>query len=485
MTQESEILSMDEAIERLRTTRPTFYRWLRAGQIKGHKVGRQWRFYAEDIARFLQGDAPRIDLPVGVGSLLAELAMRLQDVLPEGTVVPEVPETAEGLWSRLLLLAVTLRAEHLHLESVYAAPGEPQAAFRCRIEGQLQIICLFDRRVLLPLLEAVRVQAQVGALSEHPLQKANITFTSPVESSQTYEVRMQFLNTHSGPSLHGHFVNTHQQEGLSLERIALPTEAHAALSRVLKQGWGLVVASGPSGSGKTSTLYAALNAVAGPACKSFYMHSGEGIHLPWVNTVAAGERPTEVLKALCDADLDVLMLSEPSDRECLQSVLRMALNGHLVMTSLHAQDAVTALLKLKALSDNPYTVSEALHVLLNHRLVRRLCTHCREQVELSEDLKVRLKAILEPLKLPLPTAPVWQAHAAGCAHCQNGYRGRVQLTESLVLTTALRQALFKDVEADALRALWLQEGGQSWIADGVQRATEGITSLAEVLRVAV
>lgn len=482
MQRESEVLSMEEAIERLRTTRPTFYRWLRAGQIKGHKVGRQWRFYAEDIERFLQGDAPRIDLPVGVGPLLAELAMGLQEHLPDGMAVPEVPETAEGLWSRLLLLAVMLQAEHLHLESFYASPGEPQAVFRCRIGGQLQVITVFDRRLLPPLLEAIRVQAQVGPLSEQSLQTAQVRFTSPLNAQFSYEVRMQFLNTQSGPTLHAQLVNAHEQEAMSLDRIALPELAQAALHKVLQQGWGLVVASGPGGSGKTTTLYAAMNTVAGPSCKSFYVHTGQGMNLPWVTTVAAGERPPEVLKSLLDADLDVLLLSEPSDRESLQTVLRMALNGHLVMTSLHAPDAVTALLKLKDLSDNPYTVSEALHLLLNHRLVRKLCEHCRVQMPLSEDWATRLTELLTPLHLPLPTAPVWQA--SGCSQCQNGYRGRVQLTEILVLSSALRRALFEEVNAETLRAIWLEEGGQSWVADGLQRAAQGITSLAEILRVA-
>lgn len=483
MSHESEVLSMEEAIERLRTTRPTFYRWLRAGQIKGHKVGRQWRFYAEDIERFLQGDAPRIDLPVGVGPLLAELAMRLQACLPEEDTVPEVPETAEGLWNRLLLLAVTLQAEHLHLESLYASPGEPQAVFRCRIGGQLQLITAFDRRLLLPLLEAIRIQAQAGALTEQPLQTAQITFTSPLNAHLTYEVRMQFLTTQSGPMLHAQLVNTHQQEAMSLARIALPEGAETALQNVLNQGWGLVVASGPGGSGKTTTLYAAMNAVASPERKSFYMHTGSGgLHLPWVNTVAAGERPTEVLKALLDADLDVLLLSEPADRESLLWVLRMALNGHLVMTSLHAPDAVSALLKLKDLSDNPYTVSEALHLLLNHRLVRKLCEHCRVEGPLSEDIRTRLVPLLIPQGLPMPTAPVWRAE--GCSHCQQGYRGRVQLTEVLVLSPGLRRALFEDTSAEGLREIWLAEGGQSWLADGLARAAQGITSLAEVLRVA-
>ncbi len=482
MQSETEVLSMDEAIERLRTTRPTFYRWLRAGQIKGHKVGRQWRFYAEDIERFLQGDAPRIDLPVGVGPLLAELAMCLQAHLPEGTAVPEVPESAEGLWERLLLLAVTLQAEYLHIESLYASPGEPQAVFRCRMDGHLQVITVFDRRLLSPLLEAVRVQAQIGPLAEQSLQTAQISFKSPLDAQFAYEVRMQFLNTQSGPTLQAQVVRAHEQEAMSLEHIALPESALSNLREVLQQGWGLVVASGPSGSGKSTTLYAAMNAVAGPACKSFYVHGGQGLNLPWVNTVAADGQPTEVLKGLLEADLDVLLLSESSDQESLQMLLRMALNGHLIMTSLHAPDAVSALLKLKELSDNPYTVSEALHLLLNHRLVRKLCEHCRVQVPLSEDLRTRLAALLKPLHVSVPTGLVWQA--SGCSQCQNGYRGRVQLTETLVLSARLRRALFEDADEETIRALWLAEGGQSWIADGLQRAAQGITSLAEVLRVA-
>jgi type IV pilus assembly protein PilB len=478
------LLSMDEAIETLRTTRPTFYRWLRSGRIKGHKVGRQWRFYPADIERFLQGESPRIDLPVGIGSLLAELRLLLQEQLDEDVVLPVFAETAEGLWHALLAGVIMLGAESFHVESLYASPGQQEGVLRCRVDGVLQLVSTFDRRLLSPLLEAARLSAHCDPHTNESVQKGQFYFDTPFHALKKHEVRMQFLNSPAGPSLSGQLVSAHTQGALSLADITLPLSIEKQLTTILAQGWGLIVASGPTGSGKSSTLNAAMNHIARPALKSFYVQERGEVQLPWVSPVrlAPEESPAQLLKALMESDLDALLLSDVGDRETLQQSLRIALSGHLVMAPLHASDAVSALLLLRDLSDNAYSVSEALHLLLNHRLVRRLCSHCRVQKPLPQDLKSRLESLFSDDQKHLPEGKVWQA--TGCSHCHNGYRGRLQLTEALTLTPALRRGLFENLGLSEMRALWLSEGGQSWMIDGFYRAKQGLTTLEEILRVA-
>lgn len=479
------LLSMDEAIEKLRTTRPTFYRWLRSGRIKGHKVGRQWRFYPADIARFLQGESPRIDLPVGVGSLLAELKLLLQEHLDEKATLPVVDETAEGLWHYLLALVVVLDAEYFHIESLYAPPGHQEGVLRCRVDGVLQLVSSFDRRLLAPLLEAARLSAHCDPNTSDSIQKGQFYFDTPFHSIKKYEVRMQFLNSPAGLSLSGQLVAPNTQGALSLKDIELPPVIEKQLTQVLSQGWGLIVASGPTGSGKSSTLNAAMNHIAQPGLKSFYVQESGSIQLPWVSPVRLSpeENPAQLLKELMESDLDVLLLSDVADRETLQQSLRIALSGHLVMTTLHASDAISSLLLLRDLSDNAYSVSEALHLLLNHRLVRRLCFHCRVQAKLSKGLQSRLEALVVHHEQYLSDeGMIWQAN--GCSHCHNGYQGRLQLTEALVLSPALRRGLFEDLALSEMRTLWLAEGGQSWVVDGLNRAQQGMTTLEEILRVA-
>ncbi|HEY9839637.1 MAG TPA: ATPase, T2SS/T4P/T4SS family [Candidatus Obscuribacterales bacterium] len=475
-----ELLSMDEAIERLKTTRPTFYRWLRSGRIKGLKLGRQWRFYPADLERFLQGEQPRVDLPVGIGPLLAELALQLQELEIE---VAEVPETAAGALERMLQLAAATGAGSLHLEAVFLAPGQQQAVLRCRIDGVLQTLAEFDRRLLPALIEAAKQRSHCDPhLSDQP-QEGQLYYECP-SPCQTFDLRTQFLPTALGESLSALMLNRSVAEQITLARIGLPAEIEAGLKAALRRGWGLIVAAGPTGCGKTTTLYAALNEMAGPRLKSITLEAHVEMFFPWVTSLPvqarSGQSFAELIKAAMQADPDLLLVAELRDAQSLQQTLGIALTGHLVLTTLHAPDAVRSLLRLVEVSGNAYSVSEALGLILNQRLVRRLCPECRRQAELPAELLPRLQALLSAQGLGLPEGPFWQP--GGCRSCNAGYRGRVQLTEALSLNPELSRALLAEAPEAELRRIWLATGGRSWIADGLAHVAQGDTSLEELLR---
>lgn len=477
-----ELLSMEEAIERLRTTRPTFYRWLRSGRIKGLKVGRQWRFYAADIARFLQGEAPRVDLPVGIGPLLAELALQLED----RDITPEpVPETADGALTRMLQLATTLGAESLHLENIYLAPGQQQAVLRGRINGLLQTLAEFDRRLLPPLLAAAKLRSHCDPHQSELPQEGQLYYESP-EPRQAFDLRVLFLPTALGESLSAQLLNRTSAESINLARIDMSEQVEAQLKAALARGWGLIVAAGPTGSGKTTTLYAALNEVAGPDRKTISLEDPIEGYFPWVTSLAvqsrSGQSFADMLKAAMLADPDVVMIAELRDATSLEQALHVAMTGHLVLTTLHTPDAIRSLLRLVEVSGNAYSVSEALGLILNQRLVRRLCPHCRRQAELPEATWVGLSGLLSAYGIPLPQGPFWQP--VGCGQCHAGYRGRLQLTEALSLSPALRRALLAGGDEAELRRIWHEGGGSSWLVDGLERALRGDTSCEELLRAA-
>ncbi|MBF2054723.1 MAG: Flp pilus assembly complex ATPase component TadA [Candidatus Sericytochromatia bacterium] len=412
---------MDEAIAQLKTTRPTFYRWLRAGKLKGHKVGRQWRFYPDDLARFLQGEPPRIDLPVGIGPLMAELQQQLQELWPEGQALPACAENAEGAVELILSLSVCLQAESLHLECIYAAPGEVQALLRCRIDGVLQLISSFDRRLLPPLLHAFGQRAGSPLNPEQTWQSGQFYFQPAC--GQGYDVALQSFQNGLGGALSARLTPHSQHETIDIASIALPEAVEHQLRAALASGWGMILASGPSDSGKTTTLYAALNSLAGPGLKSFSLHPGAEMHLPWVTGLRA-EAPEAIaglLKALSQADPDLVLLSEMPDPESLQQALRLALNGHLILSQLQASSAVEALLQLSERSGNAFSISEATRLILNQRLVRRLCPDCRYQGELPAAWRPRLERLFAQDELPLPEGPVWLPGKG--EHCPSGYRG--------------------------------------------------------------
>lgn len=475
--QADDLLSMDEAIEKLRTTRPTFYRWLRSGRIKGLKVGRQWRFKTQDLERFLQGEAPRIDLPVSIGPLLAELSL----LLSEHMTPPEVAENAAGALERILHLAVAMRAESLHLEPVYLAAGRQLAVLRARIDGVLATLAEFDRRLLPPLIEQAKLLSHCDPHIDNLPQEGQFSFEL---AERRFELRTLCLPTGLGESLSAQLLEQTIAETISIERLALPPAVQARLEAALKRGWGLIVASGPTGSGKTTTLHAALNQVAGPQVKTLALEDPIERYFPWVTSIglAPGQSFGELLRAAMQADPDVLMIAELREVSELEQVMRIALTGHLVLTTLHTGDAVKALLRLAEVGGNAYSVTESLSLILNQRLVRRLCPECRRQRPAGAPVPEALLKLLGEHGLKLPVTPFWEA--PGCKHCQTGYRSQIQLSEALSLTPELSRALLAGAHADELRQIWIAGGGQSWLKDGLDRAAQGETSPEELLRAA-
>lgn len=476
---ETELISMEEAIERLKTTRPTFYRWLRSGRIKGMKVGRQWRFYADDLERFLKGEGPRVDLPLDISPLLADLRRALQAAGSEDFA--DELEGAERALEMMLNLAVINQASHLHLENQVQPEGEVQASLRLRIEGPLKPVLNFDKRLLNPLLSHFKSLA--GCDPHNQTQPQEGQFKLEHEQG-SISFKAHFLPSLNGEALTLSLLRSH--EIISLDKLRLNPQIRQQLDKALSQGWGMVVTSGPTGSGKTTTLYAALHAVASAERKSISLEAPVETVFPWVVPVSleADENMTSKLRSLLQADPDVLMIGELREAETLQLALRIALTGHLVLTQLHSESALQALLKLIEVSGSAYTVTESVKLVLNQRLVRRLCPHCKQQQSLNAEDRKRF----EPLRQKLGTA--WEQlsqipKAAGCASCQQtGYRGRLQLTEALELNPELRQRLLRQPTQAELEA-WLEHSGwRSFLHDGLDKVLSAETTLEELARVA-
>lgn len=353
---------------------------------------------------------------------------------------------------------------------------------RLRIDGGLRVVAQLDSRLLPPLLAQFKQRAHCDPQVHDQFQEGQFPLLAE-ETNGRYEAKLQFLPTSLGESLSLHLIGQQHHETISLEQIGLPPEIQAQVKRALAAQWGMVIASGPTGSGKTTTLYAMLNAIAAPHLKTFALENPPERYFPWVNSLALSPHASvaEQLRSVMKADPDVLLLNEIRDAESLVLSLNMALSGHMVLSVLHTQDAVHSLYRLLEVSKNGYTVTEAVKLILNQRLVRRLCPDCRQAAPPSAAYLERLQPLLSAYRLS-PPSQVWQAQ--GCEACQHrGYRGRLQLTEALEITPEITQALFAEQSAESLRQDLLQQGWQTWLHDGWTRAAAGETSWDELLRV--
>ena len=484
--QPGELVSMDEAIQLLKTTRPTFYRWLRSGKLKGIKAGRQWRFYREELDRFLKGEAPRIEMPGDVGPLLNTLRARAKEAgvtgLSDASLAP-----AQLVVAQMIALGAGLHASDILL-TVHIQEGgaENVGVLRYRIHGVLHTIATFDRRLLPGLVEEWKRLTACNLHEKQRPQDGRALIRVKERGDKPLDLRVSFL-----PGVIGEIVTARILDPnavlLDLKRFDYAAQDQERILRAIRAPWGLTVITGPTGSGKTTTLYACLHEVTTPELQIMTAENPVEYLLPWATQVGInpglGLTFERAIRSILRSDPDVIMVGEIRDLQTLNLVHESALTGHVVLTTLHASDAAGALKRMVDMGADPFVVADATKLAMSQRLVRRLCPHC---------------SVEDPGPKPLDLAAEmarkgglnWNAltprfrKAVGCDKCGGtGYQRRSVISETLEVTPEIGKALRRDASVDELRTLAVGQGMTTMAADGIRRAAEGQTTLEEVLRV--
>jgi len=487
----SELITMQEAIAILKTTRPTFYRWLRTGKIKGMKIGRQWRFYRDDIERFLKGQAPRVDLPVDIGPLIQTLrtqARRLGGKSLPGRDSSDVRDAVR----LMILLGALMRASDIHITSHLLSDGaEPVTVLRYRLDGVLHQAVTIDVRLLPAIIEEWKRMAACDVHETNRPQDGRIVVRlAELDESlpdRTIDLRVCFLPAGLGESLTVRILDA-AAVSLDLDRIDYAPHDRARLERALQAPWGLLLVTGPTGCGKTTTLYSCLNKLARPEIKIMTVEDPIEYFLPWATQAAvkesAGVTFPRAMRAILRSDPDVILIGELRNFETLSIAQQAALTGHLVLTTLHAEEAASALKRMVEMGSDPFVVADSTRLTMSQRLVRKLCPHCSVDgtppahlldaaVEAARKGGLNWDALADNFRKPV-----------GCEKCaMTGYKGRTVIAETLEVTPQIGRALRNDASVEQLRAIAVSEGMTTMAADGIRRAANGETTLDEILRV--
>lgn len=475
----NDLLDLDQAIARLATTRPTFYRWLRSGRLKGLKVGRQWRFRVADIEAFLHGAAPAETLTADIRPLQTVLAGHLKQAGIAAQADPAHDPVVATI-SMMIRLGAELRASNLHLEAEHDERA-PQLRLRYRIDGHLHEYARADQRLLGPLIQHWKRMACCD-LNERRLPQDGRILVDVAGTS--YDLRACFLPGTWGESVNLRFL-CREAVALSLQGIPFTPGNQARLDAALARPFGLIVCSGPSGSGKTTTVYACLSRLARPEAKVLSIEDPVEFRLPGVTQLGlhAGFGFPAALRAALRSDPDVIHVSQIRDRDTLQGCIQAALDGQVVLTQLHCPDAVSALLRMQELGSDPWELGEAVGLVIAQRLVRRLCPHCSTSIRLEAGQEEQARQIAIQGGLAFADLPREYRRPVGCGKCgQTGYRGRTVINETLAMRPGIAAALRQGVAAAELRRLAIAQGMTTLAADGLWRAARGETSLDEVLR---
>jgi type IV pilus assembly protein PilB len=474
---------MHQAIALLQTTRPTFYRWLRAGKIKSMKAGRQWRFHREDIERFMKGEQPRIELTTDVTPLLKALSEALARTGVKEPGRPNGDPVGQAV-NLMIRLGLGLRATDLHVEPQHDGQ-RTQIHFRYRVDGVLHTMATCDIRLLTAIMEQWKRMTGCDVHEKAVPQDGSIRMDT---DNDTVDLRVCFLPSYLGETVSVRFLSGGPYVPMNLDRLEYAPRDRQKLDRGLASPWGVILVTGPTGCGKTTVMYSCLNRVVGPKTKAMSIEDPVELVLAGVTQVEinpkAGLGFPRAIRSVLRSDPDVVLVGEIRDAETLQLCLQVALTGHLVFTVLHTDEAITALTRMVNLGAPPFQVVDATKLIVAQRLIRKLCTHCSVAAQPPPEQINRALDVARAGGIDLASQPRRFRKAVGCAKCgQTGYHGRTVIAEMLEVTPEIGAALRRGASVDELRTIAIGQGMTTMAADGIGKAVAGLTTLDEVFGV--
>lgn len=408
-----------------------------------------------------------------VDKLFENFDMRVLDNLPEENQVDL--DAVVKLSEAILMLALKEGASDIHIE-----PKEHRCVVRCRKDGVLAERLSFPKNLASPLTSRYKVLARLDISERRKPQDGRIKFTTAIKS---IDIRVSTL-----PSIHGETVvmrllgSLFGGVPLNIDQLNISPAVLTPFKMALKRPNGMILVTGPTGSGKSTTLYAALNYIDRPEIKILTVEDPVEYEMPnFTQTqvdVKAGRTFGTILRAVLRQDPDVILLGETRDTETAKIAAEAALTGHLLLSTLHTNNALQAVTRLLDMGVEPHVIAPSIAGVLAQRLARRLCAHCKEgytpdPLELSQYFHW-------PLDMPLPTF----YRAKGCPHCEeSGYKGRVGIHEFVEIDNALRALIIKQAGYDELQAHAATRGYRDMRYDGFRKALQGLTTLEEIIRV--
>jgi type II secretory ATPase GspE/PulE/Tfp pilus assembly ATPase PilB-like protein len=379
-------------------------------------------------------------------------------------------QPAVQLVNRLLMDAANAGASDVHLEAL-----EHGLRVRYRIDGVLQEVPAPSESAREAIVSRLKVMAELDITERRQAHDGRARVQL---GSRELDVRVSTL-----PSLHGESVVLRLldtvRRPMGLDQLGLADDTLEALRRCAAQPHGVVLTTGPTGSGKTSTLYALVERISSGREKIVSVEDPVEYELPGVVQVPVRERGgvtfDRALRSMLRHDPDVLLVGEMRDAETVEVCMQAALTGHLVLSTLHTNDAPSALTRLLDLGVAPYLVGSTVEAVLAQRLTRRLCGECA-----VESARPRT---CEEMRCDGAEGDVIRL-AVGCPACRGtGYRGRTGIFELLVVDDELRDAVTRRAGAGQLRRLALERGMRPLRADGWRQVVSGVTTVEEVRRV--
>ncbi|MGB9763438.1 MAG: GspE/PulE family protein [Minisyncoccia bacterium] len=408
-----------------------------------------------------------------------QASLKLKDVEAEKAAT-EFPIVS--LIDNLISYAASLRSTDIHIE-----PLIDEVLVRFRIDGVLREIIRLAKEIHPAIVARIKILSGLQIDEHNKPQDGRIKYKY---ADTVFDIRVAIMPTMYGEKIAMRLLIA-SQKPMSFQELGMLDDTIKVIEDNLTKTSGMILVTGPTGSGKTTTLYAMLNKLNRPDVNIVTIEDPIEYELKYVNQTQvnpkAGITFANALRAFLRQDPNIIMVGEIRDNETAEIAVHAALTGHLVLSTLHTNDAPTTVPRLIDMGIPPFLIASTLNLVIAQRLVRKICTECIESYEVPESVYETIDKQYQSLKgeYAKPFRPKLLYHGKGCPSCNfTGYRGRLAIYESFNVTEDIREYIQKpNFSLDGLKKLLYTQGEITMFEDGLRKAELGLTTVEEVLRV--
>lgn len=406
------------------------------------------------------------DTEAELGDFNEEDIEHLKDLASEAPVIRMV--------NHLIQKAVESRASDIHIE-----PFADELKVRYRVDGILKEVDAPPVRSTAAVISRVKIMAKLNIAERRLPQDGRI----PIRvQGKELDLRVSTVPTMFGESVVMRLLDK-ESVRFDFDALGFDGTPRERMLAILEEPYGIFLVTGPTGSGKSTTLYTALSRLNTQERKIITVEDPVEYQLPGINQIqvksSIGMTFAGALRAIVRQDPDIIMVGEMRDLETARIAVQSALTGHVVLSTLHTNDAASGVTRLLDMGVEDYLLTSTINGILAQRLVRRLCPHCREPYAPLPELAARFE------RLGLGADGIRLYRPVGCDHCNGtGYRGRLVIAEVLLMTDPIRKLVLGHATATELQRVAMEEGMATMYQDGLRKALDGRTTVEEVLRVA-
>ncbi|MEM4648223.1 MAG: GspE/PulE family protein [Candidatus Pacearchaeota archaeon] len=376
------------------------------------------------------------------------------------------------------------RASDIHIE-----PQENQLLIKARIDGIIHELFTFPKEIQDEIISRIKILSGLRTDEHYTPQDGRFKFFDSYSNSE-FDIRVSIMPTYFGENAVLRLLVS-KETSFTLETLGFSERDLKEVKRAIKKPYGMILVTGPTGSGKTTTLYTILKTLNTGAVSIITLEDPIEYSIPGITQIQVNPQVGLVfstgLRAILRQDPDIIMVGEIRDEETADIAVNAALTGHLLLSTLHTNDAATALPRLLEMGVEPFLIASTVNIVIGQRLVRKICENCKQERKFTT---TEILSFLETIGLDLTLENIKEIKkqkfyiGKGCELCNNtGYYGRLGIFEVLPITDKIRTAIMKRSDSNEIKSIAVSEGMKTMIQDGFDKVVKGLTTIEEILRV--